>query len=160
MKKIFGFLLAFLTLAQCAQAQITWKGGSGSDWNNVGNWVPAIVPAGFDDVIVPTTASGFYPLILTSGQACYSLTITSAAASVTVSTGGDLTVATTISNAGKIILNQNGATVQLIATGVLTNQSGGSIAINGILEAQDNIVNNGSIVSGANGLLSLLRSPL
>ncbi len=158
MKKILSFALAFVMLAQFAYAQTTWTGSVSNQWNDGANWLPASIPAGFDDVIISTSASGLYPNISNSGQGCYSLSITSPAASVTVSAGGELLVTTTINNAGKIILNQNGAVVQLIATGVLTNQSGGSITINGILEAQDNIVNNGSITSGASGLLSLTNA--
>ncbi len=82
---------------------ILWSGNSNNEWNNAGNWIPAVVPGSSCDVVIPISAL----VTIGSGSAavCNNLTI---------ETGAVLTIA-----AG------NSATV----TGSLTNNSG----INGLV---------------------------
>lgn len=60
MKRIFSLLL--LTLSFIFLNAQTWTGTSSSDWNIAGNWNPAIIPGGANNVIIPgNVASGNWP---------------------------------------------------------------------------------------------------
>lgn len=92
-----------------------WTGNINSDWNNPGNWSSGLVPGSTDDVSI--FRGTYYPIVAGS-VICKSLTI-EPAASITIETGGTLTV-------GEVIINSAGTinSGSLIVNGTLTTGSG------------------------------------
>ncbi len=116
-------------------ATITWAGGTSTDWNNVINWSPMVVPAAGDSVLIPG-GTPFEPT-LTSSVNIGTLTVGSSAtpataASATLTLNGfNLTVtsgANTFINKGTVILKgsetvsltqdtTNGGTFEFLGSG-------------------------------------------
>jgi len=88
--------------------EITWVGGTDSDWTDATNWDGGSVPAATDNVIIPdvSAASGNFPVISSgSGGASNDLTV-DASATLTVNSGGSLITNGTITNNGTIEVKQ------------------------------------------------------
>jgi parallel beta-helix repeat protein len=76
---------------------ITWTGAVSSDWNTGGNWNPAIIPTGSDEVIIPNVQTHF-PVVNESPSLpamCNDLTI-NAGAVLTIAQGKSIIVNGTI----------------------------------------------------------------
>ncbi|MCD4745967.1 MAG: hypothetical protein K8R58_06680, partial [Bacteroidales bacterium] len=67
-----------------------WTGNLGNDWQTGGNWDDGNVPDGTINVTIPTGLTN-YPVVDEAGDACLGMTI-NAGGTVTIGTGGDLTV--------------------------------------------------------------------
>ncbi|MEI7509240.1 MAG: hypothetical protein WCJ62_07215, partial [Flavobacterium sp.] len=108
-------------VAQSAPMNITikkkdWNGSVSTDWNNVNNWSPAILPSSTDIVTIPSNSYNNYPII--SGDS-----YTGWACNVTVKNGATLTVKSnntiTVTNwvnvetGGNFIVENNGSLVQI-----------------------------------------------
>ncbi|MBX7107200.1 MAG: T9SS type A sorting domain-containing protein [Chitinophagales bacterium] len=76
---------------------LTWTGATSTDWNVATNWNPQNVPTIYYDVTIPVVTTN-YPIISGTTATCHSLTI-SATASLTMNSGGKLTLDATCSNA-------------------------------------------------------------
>lgn len=76
-----------LTVTEATSGARVWTGAAGTSWHEVGNWNPAAVPTGGDDVTVAETAT----LAVKELAAVRSLTV-GAGASVTVTGEGPLQV--------------------------------------------------------------------
>lgn len=76
-----------LTVTEAAAGALTWTGAAGTSWHAAGNWEPAVVPTGGDDVTVAKTAT----LTVENLAAVRSLAV-GAGASVTVKGEGPLQV--------------------------------------------------------------------
>ena len=100
---------------------ITWDGSSTTDWDTAGNWDQNDVPTSAVTVIIPSAPSN--QPILGSVTTVNNLTIDSGA-SLTLA-GNNLTVSTTFTNNGTLIL-QGGETVS-----GPTNNSGSLVKYNG-----------------------------
>ncbi|GEM_PF-2364667 len=149
-------------------AQPTWTGIISTNWNDPGNWMPAVVPTAADDVIIPNTAND--PVIMGSTAAV--------AQSVTVQSGATLTIQSmaslsiegdanfaiynegSVSNSGTITI---GATVSPGFYGIrnfdtFDNETGGTISINlgniGINNALGTLTNAGTIKIGDVAILN------
>jgi hypothetical protein len=68
----------------------SWVGVVDEKWNKSGNWNPSGVPAGLDDVIIPSSAP-FMPVVKVHGLVCNNVLV-KAGASVTIVPGFTLTV--------------------------------------------------------------------
>jgi uncharacterized repeat protein (TIGR01451 family) len=82
---------------------LTWTGSASSDWANPANWNPSVVPIAGDTVIIP----GGTPTepILSADVNIGNLTV--AAAGTLTLNGHNLTVTSTVSNNGNIIIEGN-----------------------------------------------------
>jgi hypothetical protein len=107
-----------LTVIPAGPYSKTWTGGSGVDafWNTNANWNPGIAPLQTEDVTIPSVLTN-YPII--SGAAiCNNLTIQSG--SVTVASGGSLTVVGALTNsvgASGLVVKSGGSLIET-STGV------------------------------------------
>jgi len=160
MKRIF--LLTALSLALQASAfgaEITWLGGSDSDWNNPFNWDLFQVPMASDTVIISSTGSS----VVFSGTSTVTRVYVTSNSQLTIEAGATLTIdgastddaletgstGTIINNGNIIITNATGNDIDgLYNKGTFTN--GGSISINGAGEhglrtSGGTFTNNGSI---------------
>jgi len=69
---------------------LTWTGIVSADWNDPGNWDPAMIPGSGNSVVIPS-GTAYEPYIDTGGQSCKDLIIKSGA-EVNVAAGIQLTV--------------------------------------------------------------------
>ena len=74
-----------------------WTGDLSTDWHNAGNWQPNGVPACTDDILIPETPTGNYPVI-GADASCNNISINYG--SVTVNAGVTLAYHGTMSNYG------------------------------------------------------------
>ncbi|MFP9098744.1 YDG domain-containing protein [Flavobacterium sp. RHBU_24] len=99
----------FGTITPCYE----WTGAQGTNWNTAGNWCGNAVPTATADVTIPNVTN---KPVITSGVAhAKSITITDAAATLTVNSGATLSVENNIASnttTGNIIVQNNGAIVQ------------------------------------------------
>ncbi|WP_439697090.1 hypothetical protein ACFGVS_01010 [Mucilaginibacter sp. AW1-7] len=66
-------LLLLVSIRTCtAKTVLTWTGVLSSDWNNAGNWSPAMVPGASDEVEIGLSPFGYQPLVSSATQ-CSSL---------------------------------------------------------------------------------------
>ena len=122
-------------------AQKTWDGSSSSDWNTAANWTPSGVPTASDGVTI--TTDGFDPVINGSTAALAKSVLIQENASLTVQSGGALTI--------------NGSTSRgLTNDGTLTNH--GTINIDDTVDEglrcngpDGGLLNTGEINIGQNG---------
>ncbi|MFP9100920.1 LamG-like jellyroll fold domain-containing protein, partial [Flavobacterium sp. RHBU_24] len=80
-----------------------WTGTMDSDWNNNANWCEYTIPGAGDNVVIPATDANNHPLlympVVSTGVAhAKSITITDAAATLTVNSGATLRVENTITS--------------------------------------------------------------
>ena len=125
-----------LSAGRTASAQTkTWTGNVNSEWILNNNWSPAGAPSGNHDVIIPNT---------TNDPVC---SILGAAKSVTVESGGNLTVT------GSLVINgSSGHGLETI--GNVTISSTGTLIIDNTanhgIYNEDDFNNNGNIIIGGN----------
>lgn len=113
-----------LTVTEAAAGAPTWTGAAGTSWHEAGNWNPAAVPAGGDDVTVPETAT----LDVADLAAARSITV-GAGAAVTVAGAGPLMVGTGVDV-------QEGASASLAAPllgvgGTFEKRGAGELVVSG-----------------------------
>ena len=137
MKNLLILVAALLLLVTTAHAQTTttWTGaGTVGAWQDINNWLGGL-PGNTKHVIiaVPTALGNTnFPVVSTIGRTCLSLTINAPSGGrtpmLTIDQGKDLTVRTSVTNAG-------------------------TLANNGLLKMVSNLANNGTIVSGGGSTL-------
>lgn len=128
------------TLSRAAACDETWASTSTSGaWGTAGNWTPASVPTGLQNVCLP---AGSYTVTVTGSQVANSITVGSGvtlAVAINSGNGAALTLSNngTSSNDGTIELTSDGsgsastpARVELDTGATLTNNAGGSIVSN------------------------------
>ncbi|RTY93907.1 YDG domain-containing protein [Flavobacterium sp. GT3R68] len=113
-----GTYYAYVT-ADCgssAEASITvtnvtnsWTGAISTSWNDIGNWSCGSIPTLSTVVLIPAVTN--QPVIATSASA-YNLTI-NAGATLSVSSGNNLTVTDAIVNAGTMTIENNANLIQI-----------------------------------------------
>jgi hypothetical protein len=143
---ILSFLLTFVGL-NGVFGQITWQGTTGdpgSNWFITGNWDPARIPIVSDSVIIPFIEVGADPIIDTGSAVCASISITEGAATLTISSDGDITVggnlrfAGAIANAGVIniegdLINNTGGVSTITGTTIFAGGSGSEITTDSVI---------------------------
>lgn len=72
----------------------TWNGNADSNWNDAGNWTPASVPAAFDNVTIPSSASN-WPTVNTD----------STVHDLTIQAGGQITISSPLTITGVVANN-------------------------------------------------------
>lgn len=99
--------------------KFTWDGDTDSNWNTASNWDLNAVPGASDIVTIPSGMSN-NPIVSTSGNRCYNLTVESGA-SVTVNAGQDLTITGNLNQEGLLTLESTATTyASLIVNGIST----------------------------------------
>ncbi|SNR30173.1 Por secretion system C-terminal sorting domain-containing protein [Lutibacter agarilyticus] len=99
--------------------KFTWEGNTDSNWNTASNWDLNVVPGASDIITIPSGMSN-NPIISTSGNRCYNLTVESGA-SLTVNAGQDLTITGNLNQVGLLTLESTSTTyASLIANGTAT----------------------------------------
>jgi hypothetical protein len=175
---LFCFLISFSVISHSATK--TWTGSTSTDWSVGSNW-GGTAPVSNDNILIPTVASGRYPVINSSvslGNGTISVNSnTGAGATLTLTTGGSLTTTglITIKANGTFtitdgiaslngitssgILDVQGGTITstnsiTITTGTFS-QSGGLIhmATNTSTNPTDNLVINGGTITQSGGTL-------
>ncbi len=111
-----------------------WTGAVDSDWQTTGNWDDGLVPTGAVNVTVPTGLTN-YPLINETGDVCLGMSI-EAGASVTIATGGELSVGASLNDNGSFIMNDGICTItgdlnNNDAANALVDINGGTLTIGG-----------------------------
>ena len=146
------------TLTMLSTPTGNWMGVTSSDWNTASNWCGGI-PTGTTDVII---ASGTPNNPVINGSCyCHNITINSGA-SVTFSSGSNLSVAGTITNSGT--LNNTLGTITLCGSSSqtfpgttlhnLTVNNSAGITLSGNLTITDSLIlTNGIITTGVNRLI-------
>ena len=79
--------------------QYTWTGATTTDWNTTTNWSLNAIPLVNTNVVIPTVGNGRYPIISSADAIANSITLTTAASSITV-VGKTLQIYGTINNSG------------------------------------------------------------
>jgi fibronectin-binding autotransporter adhesin len=156
----------------CANSQtvVRWNGSVSSDWNNAANWTtvqgsPTLPPSSNEIVQIGTAAFTNQPIVNTSANAKSILFGSAQAATLTLNTGGSLTVAGNISGTwsanathtintnnqnltvnGSMVLS-DGTTNHIINLGI----GGGTTSIAGSLTQN----NNAAVTFSGNGELSI-----
>ncbi|MCB0805132.1 MAG: T9SS type A sorting domain-containing protein [Bacteroidales bacterium] len=127
-----SFDLAYIATAPPAFNE--WTGAAKStDWGTSGNWSLGTVPVSADDVLIPT-GLGSYPTVDETAT-CNSILI-EAGASVTIATGGDLSVAVDMNCNGDFIMNDGVCTISGDlnnddAVNALVDINGGTLNVSG-----------------------------
>lgn len=92
-------------------ASRTWSGASSTSWTSTGNWSGAVVPVAGDIVLIPGNLSN-YPVISTSVTiSTITINSTNANATLTIISGGSLSVTSTLTIMGTATLIQTGGTI-------------------------------------------------
>jgi hypothetical protein len=118
----------------------TWVGKANTNWSDCRNWSGGLIPDITTDVTVPTSGTGFYPVISSSTASARNIKINTNAY-VTVNGSGVLQIAGTINNIGTFD----------IINGTLEMKSGSSQTIAGSMFSA-HTVNNLIINDGGTGL--------
>ena len=83
-----------------------WKSnGASTDWNTASNWSTGSVPASGVNIVIPS-GTDYSPVISSSGAVANNVTVNTSA-TLTISSGGDFTVAGNLVNNGTVNVNGN-----------------------------------------------------
>jgi len=132
-------LLLCATVAQAAPPEKKWNGSASANWNTPANWTPAAVPVAGDSVIISGVPDN-QPIILSGTMAKGKNVRLSFGSTLTINTGGELELASTLNVYG---LANNGTVAN---SGTLKVKSGFS----GI-DNYGTFTNNGTILLGEAG---------
>ena len=140
-------ILTFLLVSSVEAATKTWTGTTSTDWSVGSNW-GGTAPVSGDDINIPTVVSGNYPVISTAvtlgGGTILINSNSGAGASLTITTGGSLTMT------GLITVNANGT----------FTISAGTASLAGITSSGDINVDGGTITSTVDITLSVSGATL
>jgi hypothetical protein len=162
-------IMYLLLMGVAAQAQTTWTGTAGTDWNTAGNWDPAGVPTAAIDVAIPIVGNS--PQIEAGTAAVANSVHVRSGAALTIGSGGSLTIngsktisdvitafynQGTVNNSGQLVIG-NVATVGNYGlynqNGTVNNNLGGTIRIDqstltGLYIGNGFFTNAGAIIIG------------
>lgn len=146
-----GFSKFFLT-----SNQVTWVGGTSTDWNTASNWSVNRVPDNTDYEIVIPAGTTYMPMITSGIQTANNLTILTG---VTVTVNGSLQVAGTLSNNGVIAGTGNtvlNGTISQSITGIgtISNLTNSNSSTTVIASATGNMVNVTGVLTITAGTLT------
>ncbi len=137
---------------------VTWTAGSGTDhnWSNAFNWSPNLVPNGkMYDVVITNPDSFSVTQDISATVHNLTLKTTSPYAQLYLGDGISLTiVGTKISNAGSIVMNNDGgATTSLIINGTVTHSGGGFIFMTNksVIDGSGTLINQANISAAGTG---------
>jgi hypothetical protein len=149
---IFNLMLLF-AMSSFATTKI-WIGAISSDWSYGNNW-GGTAPDLDDNIMIPSVASGIYPVITKSvllGSGTILINSNNGSvASLTISTGGSLVTSGLISVSanGKFLMNGISASLNGITSSGIIEMQGGTITSTGYIT-----INSGTLIQSA-GLIHL-----
>lgn len=115
---------------------ITWDGSTSSNWNELTNWTPEIIPnSATVDVIIPNTTNK--PQTNATVFTVRNITIAIGAKLTVAPAGGGLTVFGLLANAGTLEINQDAILDirnTLTNTGIVTSSLGGTLRMGGTVQ--------------------------
>ncbi|MCX6164901.1 MAG: hypothetical protein NTU73_08600, partial [Ignavibacteriae bacterium] len=171
MKKTKYFLISCLILmsfsASTYSATKTWTGITSTSWTDGTNW-GGTAPVSNDNVLIPTVASGRYPIISSSvllGNGTISVNSNSGAgASFTISTGGSLTttgLVTVLANGTFTMTNGTATLNGITSSGTINVQSGTITSTGSITISSGTLIQSGGLIhmatnSGTNPTANLV----
>ena len=132
-----------------------WTGATSTDWNTVTNWSTGTVPPTTASVLIPTVASGNYPILpvsltisnifIQTGATLSTNAATAVTGNITVNSGGTFTIGNATTITGSIT---NSGTTTIGATTTVTSNitNSGSLTVNAAVTG--NISNTGTTTIG------------
>jgi len=160
---------------------LVWTGSTSSDWHTAANWTPNAVPAGYHDVLIPSSSVTNQPVIGVNSSAINAMTVQSGRlltinSSRQLSTASDVISTGSITGGGTLLFDgntftQNGsvsvASVQFdagshtltgggsFASNILTVLNGASVALTSNHSVSVIVINSGGIFDASNQTLTL-----
>ncbi len=142
-------LMYLLLMGVAAQAQTTWTGTAGTDWNTDGNWDPAGVPTAATDVVIPNVSN--LPRIEAGTAAVANSVHVQGGAALTIGSSGSLTI-----NGSKSFISTDGFAA-FYNQGTVNN-SGQLVIGNAAPVGEDGLFNEGRFNNNAGGQIQIDRS--
>ena len=143
--KIYLLLILFFGLfVNVVNAQKTWNGSSGTNWNTAANWTPSVVPQPTDNVIIPNVVN--QPTISLAAAVCNNLTINTGA---TLTVGASsITVNGTTAISGTLAFSSTAGTQTFIGTVTINLGGTWNNTVNELVTFRGGITNNGTFNAG------------